>query len=194
MLPITSLVWLTFYHCVSYFETRWIEIQTWIVKGDLFTSYAINKIIKYESRANEHTIKIFHRSNEIFEVTIALHGFHMDKGNNIQIVMLKKWTCTCNKWQSFGIRCSHVLIVCARAKINSWQFVDKHYRMDVYGCCYTPQFNPIPHQSYWLEPYFPIVYPNLTLVRDKGRLKSSRIRNEIDWREPSVKFRCALCK
>ena len=87
-----------------------------------------------------------------------------------------------------------MLAVCARARIDSWQFIDKHYRIDVYGYCYAPQFNSIPHQAYWPKPNFPIVHPNLTLVRDKGRLKSSRIRNEIDWREPSVKFRCALCK
>ena len=80
-----------------------------------------------------------------------------------------------------------MLVICARARIDSWQFVDKHYRMDVYGCCYTPQFNPIPHQAYWSEPNFPIVHPNPTLVCDKRRARSSRIRNEMDWREPSVK-------
>ena len=114
MLPITTLIRLTFYRCV----------------------------------------KIFHYSNEIFEVTTTLHGFYMDKGNNIQIVKLKETTCTCNKWQSFGIPCSHVLTICACARMDSWQFIDKHYRMDVYGCCYTPQFNPIPHQAYWPEPNF----------------------------------------
>ena len=41
---------------------------------------------------------------------------------------------------------------------------------------------------------FPIVHPNSTLVRDKRRPRSSRIRNEMDWREPSVKVRCGLCK
>ena len=158
----------------------------------MYTSYAINKITKYESRASGHTV--FHRSNEIFEVTTAPHGFHMDKWNNIQIVKLKKRTCTCNKWQSISIPCSHVLAVCARARIDSWQFVDKHYRMNVYGCCYTPQFNLIPHQAYWPKPNFPIIHPNLTLVRDKGRPRSLRIRNEMNWREPNVKVRCGLCK
>ena len=89
MLPITALVWLIFYRCVSYFETCRIEIQTQIANGDLYTSYAINKITKYESRANGHTVNIFHSSNEIFEVTTTPHGFHMDKGNNIQIMKLK---------------------------------------------------------------------------------------------------------
>ena len=131
MLFITALVLLTFYHCVSNFETRRAKIQTRIVNGDLYTSYAINKITKYESRASGHTVKIFHRLNEIFEVTTAPYGFHMDKRNNIQIVKLKEGACTYNKWQSSGIPCSHVLAVCARARIDSWQFVDKHYRKNV---------------------------------------------------------------
>ena len=97
MLFITALVLLTFYHCVSNFETRRAKIQTRIVNGDLYTSYAINKITKYESRASGHTIKIFHHSNEIFEVITTSYGFHMDKGNNIQIVNLKERPCTWNK-------------------------------------------------------------------------------------------------
>ena len=96
MLPITTLVRLTFYRCISHFETHRTEIQTRIVNGDLYTSYATNKITKYESRANGHTVNIFHCSNEIFKVTTTPHGFHMDKGNNIQIMKLKERTCTCN--------------------------------------------------------------------------------------------------
>ena len=97
MLFITALVLLTFYHCVSNFETRRAKIQTRIVNGDLYTSYAINKITKYESRVSGHTVTIFHHSNEIFEVIIAPHGFHMDKEINIQIMKLKEGTCTCNE-------------------------------------------------------------------------------------------------
>ena len=97
MLPITALLRLTFYRCVSYFETRRTEIQTRMANGDLYTSYTINKMTKYESRASGHTVNIFHLSNEIFEVTTAPHGFHIDKGNNIQIVKLKERPCTWNK-------------------------------------------------------------------------------------------------
>ena len=89
MLPITALVRLTFDRCVSYFETHQTEIQSRIANGDLYTSYAINKITKYESRASGHTVNIFHCSNEMFKVTTTPHGFHMDKGNNIQIMKLK---------------------------------------------------------------------------------------------------------
>ena len=66
--------------------------------------------------------------------------------------------------------------------------------MDAYANIYAPKFNLIPHESYWSYPDFPILHPGLTSMRDKGCLRSSRIRNQMDLKEPSVRVRCALCK
>ncbi|RVX08123.1 Serine/threonine-protein phosphatase 7 long form-like [Vitis vinifera] len=124
MLPITALVQLTFYRCVSYFETRRAEIRA-------------------------------RMAMEMCTLLItALHGFHMDKGRNKQVVKLNE--------------------------------VKKYYRLDAYASCYAPEFNPIPHESYWPYPDFPILHPDPTSMRDKGRPRSSRIRNEMDLKEPSV--------
>ncbi|RVW25042.1 Serine/threonine-protein phosphatase 7 long form-like [Vitis vinifera] len=149
MLPITALVQLTFYRCVSYFETRRAEIRARMAVGDVYTAYAIENFRKAEAKASGHTVTIFHRIHETFEVITALHGFHMDKGRNKQVVKLNEGTCSCNKWQSFGIPCSHVLAVSAHMRIDSWQLVEKYYRLDAYASCYAPEFNPIPHESYW---------------------------------------------
>ena len=130
----------------------------------------------------------------MFEVITALHGFHMDKGHNKQVVKLNEGTCSCNKWQSFGIPCSHVLAVCAHMRIDSWQFVDKYYMMDADASSYAIEFNPIPHEDYWSYPNFSILHPDYQMIRDKGRPRSSRIRNEMDLKELSVKIRCGLCK
>ena len=176
------------------FEKRCAKIRAQIANGDMYTLYAMTNVANYESKASGHSVSIFHRENEMFEVTTAAHGLHMDKGKNKQIVNLKENKCSCNKWQSFGIPCSHVLDVCAHATIDSWQYVDKYFTMDAYARCYAPQFFPIPHKSYWSEPNFPILHPNPTLLREKGRPRSSRIRNEMDWKEPSIKIRCGICK
>ncbi|RVX07531.1 Serine/threonine-protein phosphatase 7 long form-like [Vitis vinifera] len=194
MLPIIALVQLTFYRCVSYFETRRAEIRARIAVGDVYTAYAIEKFRRAEAKASGHTVTIFHRIHETFEVITALHGFHMDKGRNKQVVKLNEGTCSCNKWQSFGIPCSHVLAVSAHMRIDSWQLVEKYYRLDAYASCYAPEFNPIPHESYWPYPDFPILHPDPTSMRDKGRPRSSRIRNEMDLKETSVRIRCGLCK
>ncbi|KAL6342930.1 hypothetical protein AAG906_016950 [Vitis piasezkii] len=85
MLPITALVQLTFYRCVSYFETRRAEIRARMTVGDVYIAYAIEKFRRVEAKASGHTVTIFHRIHETFEV-ITLHGFHMDKGCNKQVV------------------------------------------------------------------------------------------------------------
>ena len=112
MLPITTLVQLTFYRCVSYFDTRRGEIRATMTSGDMYTEYAVNKFTRVEANASGHIVSIISRNNQMLKVIIALHGFHMDKGHNKQVVKLNEGTCSCNKWQSFGIPCSHVLAVC----------------------------------------------------------------------------------
>ena len=66
--------------------------------------------------------------------------------------------------------------------------------MDTYASSYAIEFNPIPHEDYWSYPDFPILHLDYQMIRDKGSLRSSRIRNEVDLKEPSVKIRCGLCK
>ena len=194
MLPIIALVQLTFYRYVSYFQTRRVEIRARMAVGDVYTTYAVDKFRRDEAKASGHSVTIFHRINQTFEVITTLHGFHMDKGCNKQVLKLNEGKCSCNKWQSFGIPCLHVLGVCARMRIDSWQFVEKYYRMDAYVNNYTLEFNPIPHESYRSYLDFPILHPDPTLMRDKGCPRSSRIRNEMDLKEPSIRIRCGLCK
>ncbi|RVW39445.1 Serine/threonine-protein phosphatase 7 long form-like [Vitis vinifera] len=73
------------------------------------------------------------------------------------------------------------------------QAYDLGYRLDAYASCYALEFNPIPHESYWTYPDFPILHLDPTSMRDKGRPRSSRIRNEMDLKEPSIRIRCGLC-
>ena len=107
-----------------------------------------DKTNNWEVKASGHSVTIFHQANEVFKVTIVVHGFHMDKGNNKQIVKLKEGTCSHNKWQSFGLPCSHVLVVCAYARLDNWHFVDSYYKIEKYAICYTPKFSLIPHEDY----------------------------------------------
>ena len=66
--------------------------------------------------------------------------------------------------------------------------------MDTYASSCAIEFNPIPHEDYWPYPNFPILHPDSQMIRDKGHLISSRIRNEMDMKESSVKIRCGLRK
>ena len=103
MLLITTLVQLTFYQCVSYFETCRAEIRARMAVGDVYTAYATENFRRAEAKASGHSVTIFHRIHQTFEVITVFHGFHMDKGRNKQVIKLNEGTCSCNKWQSFGI-------------------------------------------------------------------------------------------
>ncbi|RVW33626.1 Serine/threonine-protein phosphatase 7 long form-like [Vitis vinifera] len=93
------------------------EIRARMAVGDVYTTYAIEKFRRAKAKASGHTVTIFHRIHETFEVITALHGFHMDKGRNKQVVKLNE--------------------------------VEKYYRLDAYASCYAPEFNLVPHESYW---------------------------------------------
>ena len=127
----------------------------------MYTSYEINKIRHWESKASGHSVALFYQSKQVFQVTTAFHGFHMDEGNNKQVMKLKECTCTCSKWQPFRLHCSHALAICAYARLYSWQFVESYYRMEKNVASYAPEFHPIPHEDYWPQPDFPILHPNL---------------------------------
>ena len=171
---------------MSYFETCKAKICVIMAVRDVNTVHAIDKFRRTRDKTSGHTRTIFHRIHQTFEVITTLHGFHIDKGRNKQVVKLNECTRSYNKWQSFGIPCSHVLAVCAHMRKNSWQFFEKYYKMDVYASSYTFEFNPIPHESYWSYPDFPIFYLSPTSMRDKSRPRSSRIRNEMDLKEPRI--------
>ena len=87
MLPITTLVQLTFYRCVSYVDTCRGEIRARMTCRDMYIEYAVNKFTRAEAKASGHTVSIISRNNQMFEVITTLHGFHMDKGHNKQVVI-----------------------------------------------------------------------------------------------------------
>ena len=58
MLPITTLVQLTFYRCVSYFDTCRGEIRARMTCGDMYTEYVVNKFTRAKAKANGHTVSI----------------------------------------------------------------------------------------------------------------------------------------
>ena len=91
----------------------------------MYIAYAVDKFTRAKAKASRHTVSIISQNNQMFKVMTTLRGFHMDKEHNKRVFKLNEGTCSCNKWQSFGIPYSHVLAICAHMRIDSWQFVEK---------------------------------------------------------------------
>ena len=114
-------------------------------------------------------------------------------------------TCTCRKWEANKIPCSHLIAVCAKYNHDVTEFMDRFYRMEERYHSYKPIFQPLKDKLEWPEPQERrIVMPNLRLIREKGRPKSTRIHNEMDddnrelptslWIENGPKSKCGLCR
>ena len=75
------------------------------------------------------------------------------------------------------------------------QYIDRYYHLEEQVTCYTPRFRMVPDSIHWNEPDFPILYPNVKLRREKGRPRTTRLRNEMDERvEHQPRLLCSLCR
>ncbi|KAA0066695.1 uncharacterized protein E5676_scaffold384G00220 [Cucumis melo var. makuwa] len=77
--------------------------------------------------------------------------------------------------------------------MNYEDFIEDYYKLSTYVSCYSPQFQPVPHEDYWITPVMPVLHPDPSLLRKPNRPKSSRYHNEMDWREPSSQVQCGFC-
>uniref|UniRef100_A0A2N9GWD0 CCHC-type domain-containing protein n=1 Tax=Fagus sylvatica TaxID=28930 RepID=A0A2N9GWD0_FAGSY len=95
---------------------------------------------------------------------------------------------------TFQIQTQPSLTTCASQHINVYQYIDPFYSLTEMLASYQPHFEPMKDAPYWEEdPNFPMLRPDPRLLRQRGRPKSTRIRNEMDWRENQHKQSCGLC-
>ena len=125
-------------------------------------------------------------------------------GAHTHRVSLMDMTCTCRKWEANKIPCSHLIAVCAKYNHDVTEFMDRFYCMEERYHSYKPIFQPLKDRLEWQEPQERrVVMPNPRLIREKGRPKSTRIRNEMDdndrelptslWIKNGPKSKCGLC-
>ncbi|XP_057953787.1 uncharacterized protein LOC131148067 [Malania oleifera] len=103
-----------------------------------------------------------------------------NKGRNILTVDIKGRQCTCGKWQNLHYPCSHLLAVCSARRLGYSGYIDFCFTMQEHYATYTMDFIPILYEQYWTDLVAPTLYGNRKLLRQKGRPKSLRLRNEMD--------------
>lgn len=180
-LPVTSLVRELFLKTVEYFDQRRMEIASQTIKGQIFTKYANKIMSRAMSRASGHHVKIFDRDTWLFEVVTRKVGL---KGGNSHTVRILESTCSCGKWQTYRIPCSHLIACCAHVKMKYEGFVGEWYKLENVSRVYSGIFEPIPKKGEprWpMEIDFPKVIHDKDVEKKKGRRKSTRFQNAMDF-------------
>ncbi|KAK1376308.1 hypothetical protein POM88_032501 [Heracleum sosnowskyi] len=116
---------------------------------------------------------------------------HAESWNNAILdarnLLIQEAMCMCGKWQNYRIPCSHLIAYCAHVKMNHEMFVGEWYKLENVSKVYGKIFEPIPNkgeQRWPMEIDFPKVIHDKDVEKKKGRRKSTRFQNEIDYQGP----------
>jgi hypothetical protein len=194
-LPITIMVQFIFYKLVHYFEDRRTKTQGELDDSEVFSKYAMNRFKRYWDKASRHRVRMLDSSTCSFEITTPVNPFTANRGNHIHNVKLSEKSCICGKWRLYKIPCSHVIVPCAQMSVDVIQYIDPCYKLSERRACYDRSFMPVSDPRNWLPIVGPITCPNPLMKRRRGRPKSTRIKNEMDWREGQIsRPSCGICR
>ena len=204
-LPITTMVQYTFYKVNSYFDDRQNKTLEQLEEGQKWCKYAYDKFEANQEKAKFHMVRRMSAQHCLYTVETQSSLLNTGGGAHTHRVSLVDKTCTCGKWEANKIPCSHLIAVCAKYNHDATKFMDRFYRVEERYHSYKPIFQPLKDRLEWPEPQERrIMMPNPRLIREKGRPKSTRIRNEMDdedrelptllWIENGPKLKCGLCR
>ncbi|KAL5193166.1 hypothetical protein HKD37_20G055427 [Glycine soja] len=138
-----------------------------------------DKLRKNQEQACTHIVRVYDIHSTRFEVEESFNPITQCGGQK-WAVNLNDRHCQCGRYSALHYPCSHIIAVCGYVSMNYYQYIDV-----------WPLGNEAaipPSNDAWT------LIPDPTTTRAKGRPKSTRIRNEIDWVEPSEhRTKCSRC-
>ncbi|KAL0388581.1 UNVERIFIED_CONTAM: hypothetical protein Sradi_2739900 [Sesamum radiatum] len=145
-------------------------------------SECINGVLKGARRLPLlSTVTKYSHAQQSASVVTRRQGRH---GMNTHVVKIANRECSCGKWNQFGIPCSHAQKVCGAYNISAASMVKDYYDVMAYNNTYSKHFEPVQSEDYWDDPNFQLVHdPTIRTVTRPGRNQTTRIHNEMDWRQ-----------
>ena len=143
-------------------------------------------------KGKRHYVRPFHQQNSVFQVCTTYNPHSSERGDHSHEERLQDNTCTCSKWEIYKISCSHVVAVCIRERINAMKYIDPCYSLREQLTTYSHDFCVPKDKSFWREVASLKLYLDHDMLRDKGRPMTTKIKNEMDWRESQSKSKCGV--
>ena len=117
---------------------------------------------------------------KLFEVRTPINPNFAYRGNHRHEVNLRQSTCSCQKWQVYKIPYSHVITMCKYQSIFAMRYIDHYYHLEEQIACYASRFHMVLDSIHWNKLDFLVLFPIVKLRREKGRPRTTRLRNEMD--------------
>ena len=184
-IPITALVKSTYSRCRQYFVDRGCKAQRELQSCQIYCSKVMKEIQKNQEKACSHIVRIYDIQRTMFEVEEAYDPMSQRGGQKWSVNLNDRY-CQCGQFSTYHYPCSHIIVACGVVSINFYQYINVVYTNDHILRAYSPSWWPLgnedaipPSDASWT------LVHNPSFNRMKGRPRSIRLRNEMDWREPS---------
>ncbi|CAM8986768.1 unnamed protein product [Rhodiola kirilowii] len=173
-LPISALVMFTFKQLNKYFHSLRYRFDN---TESAFAPKVHERLEVLRERAQFHRVVLFNPAQGIYQVTTRIKH-HMWR------VCMPERTCSCGKWTTLHILCSHAIAVCKFTNREYSDYVPHEYTLEAYNMTWSYHFSPLSHSELW-EPYVGLPHkPNPHFKRTNvGRNPTRRRRTEMDQRD-----------
>ncbi|XP_071724990.1 uncharacterized protein, partial [Rutidosis leptorrhynchoides] len=138
LLPIRAFVQATHEKAVKIFDEERTKSQYW---GKVLAPIHMEKYERYRLRAWKHTVKKFRSDEFKYSVRTAIRG--PGYGGNKHTVRFGECKCTCGKWETYRIPCSHAMAVAAIIEYDSMDLVAPYYTTAGWQQQFSGDLNPV---------------------------------------------------
>ncbi|KAL0298068.1 UNVERIFIED_CONTAM: hypothetical protein Sangu_3164400 [Sesamum angustifolium] len=130
-----------------------------------------------QAEAVHHIVQKFDYNQQSASVlTLSLTG----QGSHTYVVKLKHKTCSCGKWGTHGIPCSHAIQVSRHFGVNASNFIPQYYSIRAYRKTYQGRFEPLYGEEYWDPVDIELVHNPAVRVR-RGPADMFRRGYQMKW-------------
>ncbi|XP_061369059.1 uncharacterized protein LOC133311947 [Gastrolobium bilobum] len=186
-MPITTLIKHTYSRLVHYFVTRSTSAAAQLQFAHRHCKNVVELVKKNEILATGHHVRAYNVEHTVFEV-----GPGWDRSYSVN---LPQRFCQCGKFKALKYLCSHAAAAALSVRQNPLQYVDDVFLTTNLVEAYSYPLQPIGNEEAIPPSTGPQLIPDSTMLRAKGRPKSTRTRNEMDELETSQsRIRCGICK
>ncbi|XP_061360917.1 uncharacterized protein LOC133304866 [Gastrolobium bilobum] len=186
-MPITALVKHTYSRLVAYFVERGTNALAQLQSAHRHSKHVVELVKKNQVDATGHHVRAYNVEHTVFEVDTGWERSYS--------VNLPQRYCQCGKFKAFKYPCSHAVAAALSVRQSAFTYVDDVFLITNLVEAYSFPWEQIGNEEAIPEISGAKIIPDSTMLRAKGRPKSTRIRNEMDEVETSQsRIRCGLCK
>ncbi|KAI5656924.1 hypothetical protein M9H77_25717 [Catharanthus roseus] len=143
-------------------------------------------------KSREHKVTTYNPREGIYMVRspIRVSGTR----NNVYTLRLNNKSCSCGKWQTYTLPCSHVLAMCRENGSRTDTYVSEIYSRQTYGRTYQTNFHLVLSENFWRDVLFNLIFYPPNMKKERDRKQGKRFKGEMDYRNPDSSPRYGRCR